>query len=63
MRGPDNVEKIWGVVRDCDGAFGLDPSEQDLICCSVKPLRDLVDGFVHGATWLVRDRAIMIPLT
>ena len=63
MRDANNAGKIWSIIRDCDGTFGFDPSEQDLVCCSIKSLRDLVDGFVHGTAWLVRDWTIMIRPT
>ena len=41
-------------IRDSDGTFGLDPSEQDLVCCGIESLRNLVDWPVHGTARLAR---------
>jgi len=49
---------MTGFIRDCDGTFGLDPSEQDLVCCGVEPACDIVDGLVHGTARLACDRAV-----
>lgn len=44
-------------IRDGNGTLGFDPSEQDLVCCGIEPLRNLVDWPVHGTARLVRDWA------
>jgi hypothetical protein len=49
-------------IRDCDGAFGLDPSKQYLVCRGVEPLRDLIDWLVYGTARLARDRAVVYCL-
>jgi hypothetical protein len=46
-------------IRDCDGAFGLDPSKQYLVRRGVEPLRDLIDWLVYGTARLARDRAVV----
>jgi hypothetical protein len=45
-------------IRDCNGAFGLDPSKQYLVRRGVQPFRDLINWLVHGTTRLARDRAV-----
>ena len=46
-------------LRDYDGAFGLNPSKQNLVGRGAETLRDFLDGLVYGTTRLARDRAML----
>jgi hypothetical protein len=50
----------WGdAIRDCDGTFGLNPRQQDLVGSGVEPPSDLVNRFVDRPTRLARDRSVL----
>ena len=55
----ENQSKVEEYIRDCNRAFGLDPSKQYSVCRGVEPLRDLIDWLVYGSTRLARDRAVV----